>query len=103
MHFPEPVMSVAIEPRSKADDDNLHKALSKLSEDRRLPADRGLQTLYAPEPLDGREVGILYLRARKRRVIEPRAAEIRADELGACQIGVAQVRRAQVRKTEIGA
>jgi len=33
MHFPEPVMSVAIEPRSKADEDNLQKALTKLSEE----------------------------------------------------------------------
>jgi elongation factor G len=33
MHFPEPVMSVAIEPRSKADEDNLQKALAKLSEE----------------------------------------------------------------------
>jgi elongation factor G len=33
LHFPEPVMSVAIEPRSKADEDNLQKALAKLSEE----------------------------------------------------------------------
>jgi elongation factor G len=33
MRFPEPVMSVAIEPRSKADEDNLLKALGKLSEE----------------------------------------------------------------------
>ena len=33
MHFPIPVMSVAIEPRSKADEDNLQKALAKLSEE----------------------------------------------------------------------
>jgi elongation factor G len=33
MHFPEPVMSVAIEPRTKADEENLAKAMAKLSEE----------------------------------------------------------------------
>ena len=33
MHFPEPVMSVAIEPKSKADEDNLQKAMVRLSEE----------------------------------------------------------------------
>jgi elongation factor G len=33
MSFPEPVISVAIEPRTKADQDNLSEALSKLSEE----------------------------------------------------------------------
>ena len=33
MHFPEPVMSVAIEPKSKADEDNLQKAMIRLSEE----------------------------------------------------------------------
>jgi elongation factor G len=33
MHFPEPVMSVAIEPRTKADQEKLAQALDKLSEE----------------------------------------------------------------------
>jgi elongation factor G len=33
MHFPEPVMSVAIEPKTKADQDKLAEALDKLSEE----------------------------------------------------------------------
>jgi len=33
MHFPEPVLSVAIEPRTKADQDKLGQALGKLSEE----------------------------------------------------------------------
>jgi len=33
MHFPEPVISVAIEPRSKADEDKLALALDKLSDE----------------------------------------------------------------------
>jgi elongation factor G len=33
MHFPEPVMSVAIEPKTKADQEQLAKALDKLSEE----------------------------------------------------------------------
>jgi elongation factor G len=33
MHFPEPVISVAIEPRTKADQDKLGQALGKLSEE----------------------------------------------------------------------
>jgi elongation factor G len=33
MSFPEPVISVAIEPRTKADQDNLSEALSKLAEE----------------------------------------------------------------------
>jgi len=33
MHFPEPVLSVAIEPRTKADQDKLGQALNKLSEE----------------------------------------------------------------------
>ncbi len=33
MHFPEPVISVAIEPKTKADQDKLSGALSKLSEE----------------------------------------------------------------------
>jgi elongation factor G len=33
MHFPEPVMSVAIEPKTKADQDKLSEALDKLSEE----------------------------------------------------------------------
>ena len=33
MHFPEPVMSVAIEPKTKADQDKLTMALIKLSEE----------------------------------------------------------------------
>jgi elongation factor G len=33
MHFPEPVMSVAIEPRTKADEESLAKALAKLAEE----------------------------------------------------------------------
>ena len=33
MHFPEPVISVAIEPKTKADEDKLAKALEKLSQE----------------------------------------------------------------------
>ena len=33
MHFPEPVISVSIEPKTKADQDKLTDALSKLSEE----------------------------------------------------------------------
>jgi len=33
MHFPEPVMAVAIEPKTKADQDKLSEALDKLSEE----------------------------------------------------------------------
>ncbi len=33
MVFPEPVVSIAIEPKSKADDDKLHKALGRLSDE----------------------------------------------------------------------
>jgi elongation factor G len=33
MHFPEPVMAVAIEPKTKADQDKLSEALEKLSEE----------------------------------------------------------------------
>ena len=33
MHFPEPVISVSIEPKTKADQDKLSSALSKLSEE----------------------------------------------------------------------
>jgi elongation factor G len=33
MNFPEPVISVAIEPRTKADEDNLAKAMAKLGEE----------------------------------------------------------------------
>ncbi len=33
MNFPEPVMSVAIEPKTKADEDNLARAMAKLSEE----------------------------------------------------------------------
>jgi elongation factor G len=33
MHFPEPVLSVAIEPRTKSDQEKLSKALAKLSEE----------------------------------------------------------------------
>ena len=33
MNFPEPVLSVAIEPRTKADEENLDKAMAKLSEE----------------------------------------------------------------------
>jgi elongation factor G len=33
MHFPEPVMAVAIEPKTKADQDKLAEALDKLSEE----------------------------------------------------------------------
>ena len=33
MNFPEPVLSVAIEPKTKADEENLAKAMAKLSEE----------------------------------------------------------------------
>jgi elongation factor G len=33
MHFPEPVLSVAIEPKTKADEENLSKAMNKLREE----------------------------------------------------------------------
>jgi elongation factor G len=33
MHFPEPVLSVAIEPKTKADEENLAKAMAKLREE----------------------------------------------------------------------
>jgi len=33
MHFPEPVLSVAIEPKTKADEENLAKAMAKLGEE----------------------------------------------------------------------
>ena len=33
MHFPEPVLSVAIEPKTKADEENLGKAMNKLKEE----------------------------------------------------------------------